>query len=112
MDSAEEHSNRIIPGMLIKTNYSGPYRVKSITRGCTCRPYSMTLNFPGDKEPWAPHLHLVLSGPDGKGEYYLSHYDEETLIDNGVPNHPDNDGPEYDWIEILPDDEPVQEILF
>ena len=29
----------LYPGMLIKTNYSGPYRIKRIVRDCRCPSY-------------------------------------------------------------------------
>lgn len=60
---------KLEPGMLIKTNYSGPYRIVDIERGCTCPFYLDELNME-DPPAQPPHLHLTLSRPDGAGRYY------------------------------------------
>jgi hypothetical protein len=102
---------RLIPGMLIKTNYSGPYRIESITRGCECPSYLNTVGL--DELPKRrPHIHLALTTQDGTGKYWLNGWDEETLTSleksfcGGKPELG------YDTITILPSDKYVQMELF
>ena len=71
---------RLEVGMLIETNYSGPYRIVEIERDCTCPLYLDELEMDDDAPPQPPHIHLVLSDPNGRGRYYLSHFIEETLL--------------------------------
>lgn len=69
---------RIEVGQILKTNYeTGPYRVLSITRRCTCK--EPTDFF--DEGPDMPqHLHMRLQDlRDGSKDSYLGWYDEETL---------------------------------
>ena len=98
-------------GMLITTNYSGPYRVKDVRRGCTCSRYVDTLNL-RDPPPGRPHIDIVCTRPDGSGEFYLNRWDEDSLrsLDKsycGIKSQLD-----HDWIEVLKDDQPVQLTLF
>lgn len=64
-------------GQIIKTNYgSGPYKVKSIFRGCTCKD---PLDFFDEGPDLPSHIHLRLRDlRDGK-EALLGFYNEETL---------------------------------
>jgi hypothetical protein len=99
--------NKLHPGMLIKTNYSGPYRIESITRGCECPSY---LHRDLKKRP--PHIHLALTTADGAGKYWLNGWDEETLTSleksfcGGKPELG------HDTITILPSEKYVQMELF
>jgi len=92
---------RLHPGMLIRTNYSGPYLIKKIERGCTCPSPEDELEMSAPP-PQPEHIHLVLTDPEGKGEYYLGYYVETTLksVISG------------DWIEIMEQDKPVQMEMF
>jgi hypothetical protein len=73
--------------MLIKTNYNtGPYRIKKIMRGCTCAHVLAEINM-NTPPPLPPHLHLIVTNPDGSGKFYLNYYDEETLISYGPGSH-------------------------
>jgi hypothetical protein len=97
--------------MLIRTNYSGPYRIKEIERGCTCPLYRDEIEM-DDPPPQPEHIHLVLTDPEGKGKYYLNHYIESELrsLDKSwCGMKPELD---YDYIEILEQDKPVQMELF
>jgi hypothetical protein len=102
---------RLTQGMLIKTNYgTGPYRIKKIIRKCTCPHVLATINL--NNPPALPaHMHLIVTGPDGKGEFYLNYYNEETLISYGPGSY---DGTK-DQIIVLPPDKslrPMQMDLF
>jgi len=92
---------RLHPGMLIRTNYSGPYRIRWIERGCTCPSPEDELEMI-DPPPLPEHVHLVLTDPAGRGEYFLGYYVEATLksVISG------------DWIEIMEQDKPVQMEMF
>lgn len=95
---------RLEKGMLIKTNYgTGPYRIISVKRGCTCPSYldSINLRDPPDRPE---HIHIYLEDPDNKrkSKSFLGGYIEETLT------HLDG----KDKIEILKSDGPVQGSLF
>lgn len=96
---------KLFPGMLIKTNYSGPYKIKSVERDCVCPAW------PDDKSR-PPHLFITATDPDGQGEFYLDGFEEETLRSLektycGLKKEPD-----YDYIEILPQPDPFQMTLF
>lgn len=95
---------RIEAGMLVKTNYNtGPYLVKSVTRGCTCPAYDDWINSGEEDAPDSrPHMHLVCSRPDGKDRFYLGGIDEDTLKSIWI------DG---DAIEVLPAEAPVQSTM-
>jgi len=71
---------RLEVGMVLKTSYgTGPYKLKSITRGCTCPSYLDELDHGDEAEARPPHIYLVLTPVDGHVEFYLNHYDEQTL---------------------------------
>lgn len=70
---------RLTKGMLIETNYSGPYRIVSIRRGCTCPDPVDEINNPGDAKDRVPHIHLTLSNPNGKGRFWINGILEEKL---------------------------------
>ena len=99
-------------GMLIQTNYSGPYRIKAVRRGCACQTYVNELN--GIPEPnREPHIHLTCTRPDGKGgDFYLPALNEETLLtlDKSYCGHKTELG--HDWVTVLPNDSEVQMTLF
>jgi hypothetical protein len=98
-------------GMLIKTNYgTGPYRIKKITRGCTCSHILSQINM-NEPPNLPPHLHLVVTSPDGTGEFYLNYYDEQTLISYGPGSY---DGTKDQIIVVIPDKplKPLQMDLF
>lgn len=102
-------------GMLIETNYSGPYRIKTIERGCTCvHPLDQMNNMgnPDKQRAQAPHLHLVVTRPDGTGEFFLSYFDEETLLSLQQTYCGGKDKLGYDRIIILPQDKHIQHTLF
>jgi hypothetical protein len=69
---------RLEKGILIRTNYSGPYRIMDIRRGCTCPSYLDSIDM---ENPPAqrPHVDLVCSRPDGTGRFYLNGWIEGTL---------------------------------
>lgn len=101
---------KLEPGMLIETNYSGPYRVKSVSRNCTCPSYVNSINM--SKPPaQEPHIHIVCSNPDGTGEFYLNNYDEETLQSTDKSWN-ENEELEQDYITILEQDKPIQKTFF
>lgn len=86
--------SRIEIGQIIKTNYdTGPYRVVSIVRGCTC-PHvldDMNAKRPHEEpDPLPPHAHLYLRGtedaaPHNRGEEaWIGYLDEETLRTYGA----------------------------
>ena len=102
--------------MLVKTGYgTGPYRIKHIVRGCTC-PCSLDKFNMQTPPPSPPHVHMILSDPDGRGEFYLGWYDEDTL--QSVARSYDGSDEDCaipaskDVLIILPDDRPVQTTLF
>lgn len=101
---------KLEPGMLIETNYSGPYRIKSIARECTCPSFYDTIN-PGDPPPRPPHMHIICSHPDGKGEFYLNGYNEKTLQSTDQ-TYDENDKLVNDYITILDQDIPIQKTFF
>lgn len=97
--------------MLIKTNYSGPYRVLAITRGCTCPSYLDKIN--KDNPPdQPPHLHLTVTRPDGSGRFWLNDFVEETLLSLQKTYCGGKSEPDIDRIIILESDAPVQGTLF
>jgi len=64
-------------GQRIKTNYgTGPYKITSIVRGCTCK---APTDFFDEGPDMPPHIHLALEGVEDGKEYWLGWYDEETL---------------------------------
>lgn len=98
--------------MVVKTSYgTGPYRILSIVRGCTCGAYLEIIN--GHHEHrLPPHIHLVCewAGPESDksaGPFYLNQYDEETLTCIG---HCDYEG-KFDTLEIVKTGELVQASL-
>ncbi len=95
----------LAPGMLIKTNYSGPYRIKAIKRGCTCPSYLETGNI-------QPHLHIACSCPKGTGHYSLNHFDETTLFSLYKTYCGGKNKLGFDHIIILDQDIPIQISLF
>lgn len=105
---------KLQPGMLIKTNYSGPYRIISVSRGCTCPNYVDSINME-DPPDQPPHIHIVCTDPEGKSRSdnysYLNGYDEETLqsIDK---SYCESEELEHDYITILKQDKPIQKMLF
>ena len=101
---------RLEVGMRIKTNYSGPYRIKSITRDCTCPLYNP--DYTKENPPTEPHIHLVLTDPDGRGESYLSHFIEETLLSIQKTYCGLKDKPDYDRIIIVDQDQSIQTSIF
>lgn len=80
-------------GMLIKTNYSGPYRIKSISRGCGCDRY--------ERE----HIHLVCTNPDGTGKFWLNGWDERTLRSLNKTYCGYKEEPDFDTITVLSEDD-------
>ena len=70
---------KLQPGMLIRTNYSGPYRIVDVERGCTCPRYLDELDM-DDPPPQVPHIHITCTRPNGKGRYWLNNWDEKTLL--------------------------------
>lgn len=97
---------KLNPGMLIKTNYrTGPYRIKKIIRGCTCAHLLAQINM--KNPPDLPtHLHLILTTPEGRGEFYLNYYDEQTLTSYGPGSYEGT----KDRIIILTKDRPLPPI--
>lgn len=98
-------------GMLIKTDYSGPYRIVEIERGCTCPLYlnEIDMDNPPDQPP---HIHLTLSRPDGSGRFWLGHYVEETLQSLYKTYCGGKTMLDFDKITVLEPDHPVQMSLF
>ncbi|ORJ61319.1 hypothetical protein [Geothermobacter hydrogeniphilus] len=101
---------RLEPGMLIQTNYSGPYRIKAVLRDCTCPSYLDEIN--GHPVARRPHIHLVCTDPEGPGTYYLNGWDEQTLQSLQISCCGGKGEPAYDRIIVLPQDRPVQGTLF
>ncbi|MFK5893585.1 MAG: hypothetical protein QM504_10225 [Pseudomonadota bacterium] len=66
-------------GVWVKTNYStGPYRITSITRDCTCPSFLDTLNMSSPHER-PTHVHIGCVDAKGKKGYSLNGFDENTL---------------------------------
>ncbi len=104
---------KLEPGMLIETNYSGPYRIKSVTRNCTCEDWYDTVILEKPPKPTPPHIHIVCSDPDGKGTpSYLNGYDEETLKSYDKSYCGEKEELGHDYITILEQDRPVQKTFF
>ncbi len=77
---------RIEVGQILKTNYvTGPYRVVSIERGCTCPHVLDSINHFDEAPPLPPHAHLYLRYTDEAPEHnrgavaYINYVDEATL---------------------------------
>lgn len=102
---------RLEPGMLIKTNYSGPYRIKHVARDCVCPKYLDEINM-DNPPPQRPHIHLECSRQDGTGKFWLNGWDEETLqsLDKSHCGHKTELG--FDTITVLESDQPIQLSLF
>lgn len=104
---------KLEPGMLIKTSYGEQhYRIKEVSRGCTCPNYVDTINMknPPDREP---HIHIVCSdlNEHSRSEYYLNCYNEETLHSLDKSCYLDEEFYD-DYIIILEQDKPIQLTLF
>lgn len=81
--------------MLIKTNYSGPYRISAIDR----------------RHP--VHINLTCTRPDSnRSQFYLNYWVEEELrsVQKTYCGHKSTLG--YDHIIILPNDQALQLALF
>lgn len=103
---------RLEPGMLIRTNYSSePYRIKSIQRGCASPSYIDSINM-RNLPPSRPHINIVCSRPDGKGEFYLNRFDEETLLSMDKSYCGGKKELDHDWIMVLESDQVIQMTLF
>ncbi len=98
--------SRLIKGMLIKTNYSGPYRIVEITRGCTC-PLDQI-----EGQPTPPHIHLVLTHPVGGGKFWIGWFIEETLLSVQKTYCGYKTKPDFDRIIVMEQDRLVQMELF
>jgi hypothetical protein len=97
----------LYPGMLIKTNYSGPYRIKSIKRDCTCPSYLDQINSRNPQQR-PKHLEMVVTRPDGSGEFYLGGYIEETLQSLSKSYCGKKQELDHDVIIVIDQDKPVQ----
>lgn len=102
---------RLEPGMLIKTNYSGPYRIQSIKRDCTCPLYIDEINM-ADPPPTPSHIHIVCTMPGGSGKYWLGHWLEDSLLSLTKSYCGGKTELDYDRIEVLPSDQPIQLTMF
>lgn len=106
---------KLEPDMLIETNYSGPYRIVSVSRGCTCEDWYDTVILEKKAKPRRPHIHLVLTDPEktwrSNNYAYLNGYDEETLMSISK-SQDDNTKDGHDFITILEQDKPIQKTLF
>ena len=103
---------RLETGMLIKTNYSGPYRIRSITRNCTCPDYVDIINNLDKAKPRPSHIHLACSLPDRpQVQFYLNGFNEQTLKSIGK-YYNETDELEQDSIIIMEQDQPIQKSLF
>ena len=102
---------RLEKGMLIKTNYSGPYRIMQIVRGCTCPLYADVLDM-AEPPPQPPHLHLTLTSPDGSGKSYLGHFVEESLLSLHKTYCGFKTEPDFDRIIVMKSDIPIQTSMF
>jgi|UPI0003706804 hypothetical protein len=101
---------KLEPGMLITTNYSGPYRIKKVIRNCTCQSYLDTINHLSS--PSQPHIHLVCTRPDGTGEFFLNRWDETSLKSLQRTCCGGKKEVALDWLTVLENDQPVQGTLF
>lgn len=106
-------TNRLEPGMLIRTSYgTGVYRIKRIDRGCTCPSFQAGINATMDNPAprRKPHIHIVATLPDGSGHYFLNDYDEKTLknLEKSYGNKGREKRLTYSWIEIVAQDRPIQ----
>jgi len=102
---------KLEPGMLIKTNYSGPYRIKRVRRGCTCPNYIDSLNM--KNPPASPsHIHLEVTRPDGTGDFSVCRFFEESLMSLNKTYCGHKDVLDYDRIFIIDQDRPIQMTLF
>lgn len=98
--------------MRITTGYSDVvYRIISIERGCTCPDYVDQISM-REPPPRPPHLHLVVLDVGTGEKCFLGGFDEATLrrVWARPPVNPENRAipVSKDFIEVLPDDEPVQ----
>ena len=99
-------------GMLIKTNYSGPYRIVSIIRGCTCPTYLDQINMKNPPNQ-LPHIHLTLSDPNNPRRlFWLNCWNEDTLLSLNKSYCGGKTELDYDKITILENDKPIQLSLF
>ena len=88
----------ILVGDIVKTNYARrrPFRVVSISRGCTCPDYINEISM-DDPPPRPPHIHLICVAAETPLRksyhrhelYWLSGYAER---DDGRITSIDNDG--------------------
>jgi hypothetical protein len=101
---------KLEPEMLIKTNYSGPYRIKSVLRDCTCPSYLDEIN--GRPTARRPHIHLACTKPDGTGAFYINGWDEQTLLSLQKSYCGGKKEIGYDQIIVLQQDRPIQGTLF
>jgi hypothetical protein len=101
---------KLYPGMLIRTNYSWPYRIEQIDRDCTCPSYqdSISMKNPPNRRP---HIHLTCTKPDGTDKYWLNGWCEDTLLSLDMSYCGGKTELDYDHIVILDQDEPVQTTL-
>lgn len=89
---------RLEIGQRIRTSYgTGPYRITSIVRGCTCKD---PLDFFDEGPDLAPHIHLMLKDADEK-DAWVGFYDEETLKSVRCD----------DTIIVLDSSQPIQESI-
>jgi len=100
---------KLEPGMLIKTNFSGPYRIKAIKRGCRCQLHSNRMKGIDQNQP--SHIHLTMTRPDGTGRFWMGHFDEGTLL-SLQKTYCNKTELGYDRIIIMLQDQPVQGTLF
>jgi len=94
-------------GMLIRTNYSGPYRILKIIRGCTCPSYLDTTN-----KDNPPHIHLTVTRPDGSRKCWLNYFVEETLLSLHKTYCGYKTEIDYDRIIVMKSDVPIQFTLW
>jgi len=102
---------KLHPGMLIRTNYSGPYRIQSIRRNCQCQDYLGTISTKNHPER-RPHIHLTCTRPNGTDKYWLNGWSEETLLSLSKSYCGGKTILDYDSIVIIGNDIPVQTTLF
>lgn len=95
-------SARLSPGMLIRTNYSGPYRIESIRRDCTCPVFWDEFHNGASAKAGRAHIHLTCSAPDRPGSHYwLNRWDEDSLESLDATYCGMKHEPAPDWIEVL-----------
>lgn len=102
---------RIEPGMLIKTNYNGPYRIKHALRDCTCPLFLDVINM-DDPPARKPHIRLTCTRPDGTGKFLLNGWDEEKLQSLEKTWCGEKSNLDYDKIVVLKQDQPIQLSFF